>query len=156
MDITKAKVLYSVSSNTSYTCLKNRILICWKIEESSWDGKKRAEFSLRRKSFMVWLHTNNVMPSESLAFEMNSCSRGRKSFPWSFPAQWPSPLPPAHWYYTAFAVMEELWYYAINTDITHCGVESQVRQGIFSLVPWYSPMKSFNLCACEPLWLEHH
>lgn len=46
---------------------------------SSKDGKKRAEFNLRRKSFMVWLHTNNAIPPEILAFEMNSCTRGRKS-----------------------------------------------------------------------------
>jgi len=46
---------------------------------SSRDGKKRAEFNLGRKSLMVWLHTNDAIPPESLAFETNSCTRGRKS-----------------------------------------------------------------------------
>lgn len=80
----KNQCLCSVPSKGSYIYFKNWIPLSWNIENSSKDGKERAEFNLGKKSLMVWLHTNNAIFPESWLWKwIHALEEGKAQHPLS-------------------------------------------------------------------------
>lgn len=95
----KIQGLYSVPSKGSYIYfLKNWIPVSWNIENSSKDGKERAEFNLGgKKSLMVWLNTSNaILPESWLLKLIHALEEGKAEHPLTVTLWVPPHTPVSH------------------------------------------------------------